>query len=73
METLTRKQLSKLLVYDDDVKTRAERDAYPNHTLSGRCRNEKKQKGKTVIDKKNESGSSNANGTGMIQKKRMNG
>ena len=26
VETLTRKQLSKLLVYDDDVKTRAERD-----------------------------------------------
>ena len=29
VETLTRKQLSKLLVYDDDVKTRAERDSYP--------------------------------------------
>ena len=73
VETLTRKQLSKLLVYDDDVKTRAERDSYPGHTLSGRCRSEKKQETiktlKMVIyDKKNESGSSNANGTGMIQK-----
>ena len=70
METLTRKQLSKLLVYDDDVKTLAERDSYPGHTLSGRCRSEKKQESKKVIDKKNKSGSSNANGTGMIQKKK---
>ena len=46
VETLTRKQLSKLLVYDDDVKTRAERDSYPNHTLSGRCRSEKSKKAK---------------------------
>ena len=68
VETLTRKQLSKLLVYDDDVKTRAERDSYPGPHFEWAMSHETSQKGKTVIDKKNKSGSSNANGTGMIQK-----
>ena len=51
VETLTRKQLSKLLVYDDDVKALAERDSYPNHTLSGRCLKKHEPKGKTATVK----------------------
>ena len=71
VETLTRKQLSKLLVYDDDVKTRAERDAYPDYTLSGRCRNETSQNGKTATDEKNKSGSSDTIGTKLKANERL--
>ena len=71
VETLTRKQLSKLLVYDDDVKALAERDAYPNHTLNGRCRNDTSQKGKTATVKKNKSGSSDTIGTKLKENERL--
>ena len=64
VETLTRNGLSKLLVYDDDVKVKKERDVYPGYILSGRCRANKEQPSeRSALNRKTKHIASAANDT----------